>query len=392
MKLLTFSTLFPNVERPNFAVFVETRLRKLVASGEVESRVVAPIPWFPFQHQRFGRYGTFAKVPMEEVRFGLKVTHPRYPLPPTMGMTIAPFLLANAVKPRIRRIIDEGYDFDAIDAHYFYPDGVAAAMLGQHFKKPVVITARGSDISLIPKYRLPRKMIVWAAKHADGVITVCNALKTEMINLGISADRIVSLRNGVDLQYFQPIDRKSIRQELKLSQFTLLSVGNLIPLKGHDLVIKALPMLPDTRLLIAGSGPESKSLKILAQRLNVEDRVSFLGTLPQVELRKYYGAADILVLASSSEGWANVLLESMACGTPVVASNVWGTPEVVAAPEAGLLMRERTPDAMVQAVRNLRSRLPDRKATRQYAERFSWDATTAGQLQLFKRILDNPSS
>jgi glycosyltransferase involved in cell wall biosynthesis len=158
------------------------------------------------------------------------------------------------------------------------------------------------------------------------------------------------------------------------------------------LVIKALPMLPDTRLLIAGSGPESKSLKILAQRLNVEDRVSFLGTLPQVELRKYYGAADILVLASSSEGWANVLLESRACGTPVVASNVWGTPEVVAAPEAGLLMRERTPDAMVQAVRNLRSRLPDRKATRQYAERFSWDATTAGQLQLFKRILDNPSS
>lgn len=109
--------------------------------------------------------------------------------------------------------------------------------------------------------------------------------------------------------------------------------------------------------------------------------------MAQDELRQYYGAADALVLASSREGWANVLLESMACGTPVVASNVGGTAEVVAAPEAGLLLAERTPEAVADAVRRLFSRYPDRGATRRYAEGFSWAETTAGQLRLFSRIL-----
>lgn len=387
MKLLTFSTLFPNTERPSHGVFVETRLRHLIASGEVESRVVAPIPWFPFQHPRFGLYASYAKIPAEEVRFGIKVTHPRYPLLPKVGMTIAPYLLANALKPVIARIIDEGYDFDLIDAHYFYPDGVAAVKLGQYFNKPVVITARGTDINLIPQFRLPRKMILWAAKNADGAITVCNALKDEMVGLGVAPEQITALRNGVDLQLFQPIDRAMQRKALGMDQFTLLSVGLLDPRKAHDLVISALPMLADVRLLIAGSGPERKNLEDLAHRLSVADRVTFLGPLPQAELKKYYGAADALVLASSREGWANVLLESMACGTPVIASNVWGTPEVVASPDAGVLMSERTPQGLVDAVHALRAHYPQHDATRRYAEKFSWDDTTQGQIQLFQKIL-----
>lgn len=387
MKVLTFSTLFPNREMPGHGIFVETRLRHLVACGKVQSRVVAPVPWFPFRHPRFGKYASFARTPAEEMRPGIPVMHPRYPVLPKVGMTAAPFLLANAVKPVIQRIIDDGYDFDLIDAHYFYPDGVAAVMLGQHFGKPVVITARGSDITLIPRHRMPRKMIHWAANHACGIITVCQALKDEIVRLGISADRITPLRNGVDLQLFHPVNRTKIRNQLGFDGFTLLSVGHLVPLKGHDLVIAALPRLEGVRLFVAGSGPECKRLEHLAQQLNVADRVTFLGPLPQAELRNYYGAADALVLASSREGWANVLLEAMACGTPVVASRVWGTPEVVAAPEAGILMHERSADGVVQAVRALRERYPERAATRRYAEKFSWEETTAGQIRLFQRIL-----
>jgi glycosyltransferase involved in cell wall biosynthesis len=115
--------------------------------------------------------------------------------------------------------------------------------------------------------------------------------------------------------------------------------------------------------------------------------VSFLGSVAQPQLKEYYNAADAMVLASSREGWANVLLESMACGTPVVASNVWGTPEVVAAPEAGVLMPERTPEGIARALRTLRENYPDHAATRRYAENFSWDATTEGQIQLFSRII-----
>ena len=388
MKLLTFSTLFPNTVRPNHGIFVETRLRYLLASGKVESRVVAPVPWFPSANPRFGDYAAFAQVPSEEVRFGIQVQHPRYLLIPKVGMSLAPAMMAAAVKPVIGRIIDEGYDFDLIDAHYFYPDGVAAVKLGKYFNKPVTITARGTDINLIPQFKRPREQILWAAANADGMITVCNALKEEMVGLGVAPERITPLRNGVDLQRFAPMDRAQARAELGIEGFTLISVGALDPRKAHDLTIRALTMLPGVKLLIAGRGPELKYLQGVALEAGVQDRVTFLGPVAQPDLKRYYNACDAMVLASSREGWANVLLESMACGTPVVASNVWGTPEVVAAPEAGVLMEDRTPEKLAKAVMALRASYPDHAATRRYAERFSWDDTTNGQLALFSRILE----
>ena len=392
MKILTFSSLFPNPERPNHGIFVQTRLRHLLTNDTIQARVVAPVPWFPFQHQRFGQYAAYAKIPSAEVRFGIDVAHPRYPVLPKAGMTVAPFLMAAALKPVIGRILDEGYAFDLIDAHYFYPDGVAAIKLGRYFNKPVVITARGTDINLIPQYWLPRKMILWAANQADGIITVCQALRDEMVCLGVEPERITPLRNGVDLQLFAPLDRQEQRRQLGLDQFTLLSVGHLEPRKAHDIPIAALPELPQLRLLIAGTGPERQNLEQLAQRLKVSERVTFLGSLSQPELKRYYGAADALVLASSREGWANVLLESMACGTPVIASNVWGTPEVVASRDAGVLMTERTPHGLLEALRTLRANYPEHDATRRYAEKFSWDDTTAGQISLFEGILQKRHS
>ena len=389
MKILTFSTLYPNAVRPVHGIFVETRLRFLVASGAVQSTVVAPVPWFPFENDFFGEYARHARAPREETRSGIRVLHPRYFLLPKVSMTTAPALLAAAALPVLRKVVAQGHDFDLIDAHCFYPDGVAAAWLGRRLGKPVVITARGTDLNLIPQYPLPRRMIQWAARESARMVTVCKALKDSLVALGVEPERVEVLRNGVDLQRFHPVDRAARRVELGLDRRTLLSVGVLLPRKGHDLVIAALPLLPDVSLLVAGEGPEEGNLKALARRLNVDQRVRFLGALPQARLRDYYGAADALVLASSREGWANVLLESMACGTPVVASDVWGTPEVVAAPEAGLLMEERTPEALARAVRRLFQDYPDHGATRRYAERFSWDDTTRGQLELFERILSD---
>jgi teichuronic acid biosynthesis glycosyltransferase TuaC len=387
MKILTFSTLFPNKEKPGHGIFVETRLRHLVASGQVEARVVAPVPWFPLRHARFGDYAQMAKVPRSETRSGIEVLHPRYPVLPKIGMNVAPALLAAGARATVARLLDEGYDFDLIDAHYFYPDGVAAAMLGKYFNKPVVITARGSDITQFPGFPLPRRMIKWAARRAAGVITVCHALRDEVIALGIDPARVTSLRNGVDLELFRPVEREAVRARLGLTHFTLLAVGNLVPVKAQQLAVAALAELPDVRLLIAGNGPNRGMLEQLARDLKVAGRLTMLGALPQSQLRDYYGAADALVLPSEREGWANVLLEAMACGTPVIASRVWGTPEVVAAPEAGLLMEERSGAGLAAAVRALRANYPDRAATRRYAERFSWDDTTAGQLALFRKVL-----
>jgi teichuronic acid biosynthesis glycosyltransferase TuaC len=387
MKILTFSTLFPNTVRSGHGVFVETRLRHLVASGEVSAQVLAPVPWFPSTHPRFGEYAKFAAVPRAEVRFGLPVLHPRYFLPPKIGMTLSPWLLALSGKRAIQKMLATGQNFDLIDAHYFYPDGVAAVLLGRWFNKPVVITARGSDLNFIPNYWTARKWIQWASRHAAGLITVSAALKNVLVRLGANPNKISVLRNGVDLVQFQPTDREQARNNFGLEGFVLLSVGNLIPLKGHDLAIRSLTKVPDAILLVAGAGPENQSLQNLAHTLGVSERVRFLGTLPQDELRAYYGVADALVLASSREGWANVLLESMACGTPVIATAVGGSAEVVVAPEAGLLLATRSAEALVQAIAQLRNAYPDRAATRRYAERFGWDETTAGQIKLFRDIL-----
>lgn len=391
LRLLTFSTLFPNAAAPSHGVFVENRLRHLLASGEAESRVIAPVPWFPSRNARFGAYAAYAAAPRREERHGIAVDHPRYPLIPKVGMTVAPALLYLWSIGAVRRLIASGYDFDLIDAHYFYPDGVAAVLIGRALGKPVTVTARGTDINLIPRYALPRRQILWAADRAQGMITVCQALKDEMIALGVAGDRITVLRNGVDLDMFRPAataaDREALRARYGLTGPTLISVGHLIERKAHDLVIEALPHLPEFRLMIAGDGPEDAKLRALADRLGVAGRVDFLGRRPHEELPGLYAAADALVLASSREGWANVLLEAMACGTPVVASNVWGTPEVVAVPEAGRLMRERSGVAIAEAARDLFADLPDRAATRRYAEGFSWDATTRGQLDLFRWIL-----
>ncbi|MES2831318.1 MAG: glycosyltransferase [Pseudomonadota bacterium] len=387
MKLLTFSTLYPNSEKQHHGIFTQTSLRHLLVHPEVKAKVVAPIPWFPLKNARFGQYAYFARASRRQTRLGIDIVHPRFLLIPKIGMVLTPFLMAMAVKPAIQRIIDDGFDFDVIDAHYFYPDGVAAIMLGRHFKKPVVIKALGTDLNLILQSALPRRMILWAAKHAAGMSSVCEALKTELVKLGVASDRVTVLRNGVDLELFKPVDRVAMRRQLGFTDFTLLSVGLLTPRKAHDLIIRALPLLPDVRLVIAGGGADLKLLTELAIELNVATRVQFVGGLPQQELRNYYGAADALVLASSREGWANVLLESMACGTPVVASNVWGTPEVVSTPEAGVLMRERTPRGIADGVDALRANYPSNESTRAYAERFSWEEPTRLQLAMFERIL-----
>jgi glycosyltransferase involved in cell wall biosynthesis len=230
-------------------------------------------------------------------------------------------------------------------------------------------------------------MICEAAERADGLITVCQALKDRLVDLGTPPERVTVLRNGVDLDLFKLMDRDIARADLGLTRRTLGSVGWLIERKGHHHAIRALPALPDTDLLIVGEGPERSSLERLAAAEGVRDRVRFLGRVEQTHLPKIYNALDALVLASSREGWANVLLEAMACGTPVVASAVWGTPEVVTTPEAGVLMKSLDRQGVVEGVTQLFSSYPERAETRRYAERFSWDATTQGQLDLFRHIL-----
>lgn len=391
IRSLLFSGLYPSSVRPSHGIFVETRLRELLECGEVECRVVAPVPWFPSTNPRFGNRARLARTPRYERHHGIEVHHPRYLMLPKIGMYSQPLSMAVGALPTILQLRKHGFDFDLIDAHYFYPDGVAAALLSTWLDRPCLITARGSDVNLIPEYWLPRNMMRWAAKRSDALIGVSNALLESVRKWGIAFDRLQVIRNGVDLDRFRPVPQIEARTRLRIQGAPIfLSVGNLVELKGHHITIAAfaevLADYPDARLVIIGDGPCQGKLLALAAQLGVGSRVLFVGILPQEDLFLWYSAADMSILASSREGWPNVLLESMACGTPVVASNVSGIPEVVGSSVVGQLAEQRTASAFSTLMRNMLLAPVNRRHVREYAERFSWDATTAAQLDVFRRV------
>jgi glycosyltransferase involved in cell wall biosynthesis len=284
----------------------------------------------------------------------------------------------------------QGWKFDLIDAHYYYPDGVAAGLLARWFHVPLAITARGTDLNLIADQAVPKRMILWAAGVAGASIGVCRALADRLVQLGANAEKVHVLRNGVDLERFVPVPQAEARARVGGPALgkRLVSVGYLIERKGQALTIAALRDLPEWHLDLVGRGPMEAKLRALAQELGVADRVRFVGAVPQEELRFHYAAADLSVLASDREGWANVLLESMACGTPVVAADIWGTPEVVQSVDAGVLFAPRTAAALGQAVATYAPVRPAANVVRRYAEGFSWDDTTRGQQAVFATLME----
>ncbi|MEL7448566.1 MAG: glycosyltransferase family 4 protein [Pseudomonadota bacterium] len=379
MRVLVFSSLYPNTAQPRHGIFIEQRVRRLHEAGLAVS-VVAPVPWFPSTHPRFGSYATLAAVPRRDQRHAIDVLYPRYPVVPKVGMTIAPALMAAATLPMLRRLVATA-DYDLMDAHYFYPDGVAAVWLARRLGLPVAVTARGSDINVIGNYRLPRRMLRWAARKADSVITVSDALRVRFGELGADASEISVLTNGVDLELFRPEDDGGA-----VEVDTLLSVGNLTENKGHHLVIDALALLPHKQLIVVGDGPMRGELTRQVDARGLSDRVQFRGVMPQEALRQLYAQAGTLVLASASEGMPNVVLESLACGTPVVATPVGGVPEVMTAPEAGVLLKTRSATAIAEAVERLDRRRPATAEVRAFAERFGWVSTTQQQIALYTDV------
>jgi len=389
MRLLVFTTLFPHPGAPHHGIFVLERLRHWIAATGGSAVVIAPVPWLP-KALASGRYAAYRDVPEEETRDGVRVLHPRYLVVPKVGMTAAPLLLARAGVAAARALADAGERFDLVDAHYLYPDGVAAAFVAKALRLPLCVTARGTDVNLIPRHALPRRWLRWMLRRADAAIAVAEALRREVAALAPATLRCVTLRNGVDLAKFRPLERAAARARLgwPAERPIVLSVGHLIERKGHHHLIAALPKLPaGTLLKIVGDGEWRERLLRHAQETGVADRVELCGRMAHDALHVAYSAADALALLSSREGWPNVLLESLACGTPVVATRVFGTPEVVRDDAVGRLVDVPTPDAVAAALGELLAHPRDRTRVRAYAEGHSWQATVAGMEELFGSIV-----
>lgn len=381
VRLLTVTTLFPNSCEPRHGIFVATRLRKLCDTGRVEASVIAPVPWF------FGAYGAKRAIPASDAVLGFDVAHPRYLNIPRVGMRLQPRLLAATVLRHLRRRGVEARTFHAVDAHYFYPDGVAAAHVAQALGLPLVISARGSDINVIGEIGFARRAMIGAAGRARALIAVSAALAQRMASLGMPAERLHVLRNGVDTGVFRPADRHEARARLGLAEGRwVLGVGNLVALKRFRLLIEAVAALPGVRLLLVGEGPLHGQLCNLGDDI-APGRVEIRASLPQSELRFAYAACDVLGLPSMHEGWPNVVLESMACGTPVAAADVGGVPEMLGPDAPGLLVGAHDAHGWAGALGRLLDAGFSPERVRAHALPFAWDPVVDRQCALYEQIV-----
>ena len=387
LRVLTFSSLFPSAARARHGIFVETRLRHLVRDCGIDSRVIAPVPWFPSRSPRFGPYALFAATPRRDVREGLPVSYPRYFMLPRWGVPFQPNSMAWAATGDIRALSTSGWRPDVIDAHYFYPDGVAASIVAERLGVPFVVTARGTDINVLARMPGPARRILDTARRAAAVMAVSSGLKEAMVALGVDAGKITVLRNGVDIDLFRPEDRRAAKENLGLSGSPMVAmVGNLVPEKDHALAMRALARLPGCHLAIVGDGPERPALQSLAKQLAIADRVTFLDNMAQSRLRGLYSAADATVLTSTREGWPNVVLESMACGTPVVSVDVGAVREMITRPEVGYVAPHRDPQALADGIARLMRAPPAPEEVRAHARQFDWYSISRAQFEILGRV------
>lgn len=380
VKILTYTSLFPNAANPNLGIFIYQRLAHLAARPGNAVQVIAPVPYAP-PWIKGKRWGGLHKIPTVEQIGGLTVYHPRYPLLPKVSMPLHAWLMVRGTLQLAEQLHRET-KFDCIDAHFVYPDGCAAVQIGRRLGLPVVVSARGTDINLYPGFRLIRPQIRWTLEHAAGAIAVSRDLEQRMLALGLTRAKSRVIGNGIDPARFFPVDRSQARGRLKLRRDAriVVSVGALLPVKGHDRLLEAVAQLrrdfADLLLYVIGEGDSRANLERKRDTLGLRENAFFPGSCSNEGLRDWYGAADLSCLASSREGWANVLLESLACGTPVVATRIGGTPEVIASPELGLIV-EPDVTSLAAGLHEALGRKWDSNHLVEYARKREWRVVAA---------------
>jgi glycosyltransferase involved in cell wall biosynthesis len=379
MKVLVFTTVFPNPALPVRGLFVYERVRHAARHAEV--RVVAPVPWF---HRR-GRAGS----PSRETRGGLTVEHPTFYYVPFVGKYLDGlflFLSALACVARLRR----EFDFDLIDGHFGYPDGFAAVLLGWFFRRPVTLTLRGSETEHLA-HPLKRWAMRWAWRRATRVMAVSHQLGKMAEDLGVTPDRVRVIPNGVDGNRYCPGDRDESRRKLglPLSGRLLVSVGHLTARKGFHRVVRVLPQLlrdfPDLTFAVVGgmeaAGTYETSLRRTIAGLGLGDKARLAGPLPPEEVVRWLRAGDLFVLASAREGCPNAVWEAMACGCPVVATRVGEVDRMV--PESAGILYDGVEDdgELLRCLRDGLRRSWDTARIRAHVEQYTWDRVAAAVLE-----------
>ncbi len=389
MKILVFTTLYPNSVQTNHGIFVEKRLLELQRRFNIEAQVLAPVPWYPRWLVKRRNLPNYHDIPENETRNGIQIAHPRYPVIPGVSWRVAPTILFLFSRTTVQRIRQE-FDFRLIDAHFAFPDGVAGARIAKSIGVPSFVTARGSDINESPRYFLPKRYIKGAITSVSHFIAVSERLRVRLVRLGADPEKVSVLPNGVDTEIFSPEHADGCSVADETDRPYLLSVGNLRELKGHHLVIEALARtagLESFSLLIAGEGEWRSKLQRQIDDLGLQSRVRLIGDVPNNALAALYTGADAFILASSNEGCPNVVLEALACGAPVVASDVGAVPDLLPAELQVFMIKERSPANIGKLICACLDAGVSRKRIRAHAKSLNWDTTSDSLFQLMNQYI-----
>jgi glycosyltransferase involved in cell wall biosynthesis len=390
MLVLVLSSVFPNSRDPLFGVFVKERIARVGQLCKVI--VVAPVAWFPFSAQIRGTHRH--SVPRSESLDNLQVYHPRFFSVPGIFKSLDGFFYFLSVLPFLCRLRRE-FPFDLIDAHFVYPDGVAACLLAKWFSCPITITLRGT-IGKLAKFLLRRKQIQWALASASLVFSVSRSLQEIAVELGCDRQKTRVIPNGIDCKLFRPLDRVEARDRLgiPLDRTVLLSVGALCERKGHHRIMQVLPRIvaayPKLLFVVVGGpgaeGDTGPNLRRLSQEIGMDQYVRLVGARPHDEIAEWLAAADIFCLATSNEGMANVLVEALSCGIPVVTTRVGGNAELVQEEVNGLLVSHGDSEALQNALLNAFQRKWDRESISRSMTGRTWDATAMQLAQEWRSL------
>lgn len=387
--VLALSTLYPNPVNPRFGTFVARSLEALAKRGDWRVTLVNPLGLPPLA---LGRYRPLADLPDLNEEGGITVHRPRFTLIPRIGARRNAAAIARAVLPLVKRIHAET-PIDVLDAQFFFPDGPAAAAIARETGLPLSIKARGSDISFWGDHEFARTQMLDAAHIATGLLAVSGDLAGQMAAMGMEADKITVHYTGLDRDRFRPLGHTQLRRQLSEelgfampdTAPLLACVGALIERKGQGIAIAALRDIPGARLVLVGKGEDEARLRALAVSEGVAERVHFAGSIDHDLMPLILSAADVMVLPTVSEGLANAWVEALACGTPVVTSDVGGARELIVSNVAGRLV-ERDPAAVAAGINAVLNNPPPREAVAALTDHFSWDANAQALAAHYDRL------
>ena len=395
LKVLVLSHMYPNPVNRHAGVFVHNQCKALIHAG-IEIRVVSPIPSFPFYY----KWNGYQKMPKKTEMEGISVQYvPTRMFPGGFFFSTYGYFYQQALQPVLKELYKE-FPFDLIHCHTIFPDGNAGIRLKKHFQVPVLSTIHGSDLLLYPKRsKGVYKQTLLALQESDQIITVSQRLQNEAETIWENA-RIQTIYNGFDPEQFQPGDQIEARRKLNLplEKKICLFVGNLYPVKGLFDLFQAFSKLAEqtdqVQLVIVGDGKLKVPLQKEASKLGLQSAISFMGRRSYDEIPSWLQSADVVVLSSLSEGMPSILLESMACGKPMVATDVGGIAEILKDGETGRLVPARNPTKLAEALIELLVTHPEQvtkmgENAYRASQAFTWSKNAEKVTNLYQQVLSS---